>query len=379
MRVDIFTSRYAALGLALAALAACAPSRPDAPEPPVPGASQPETLDPNPGTDLYGDSLPPGAVARMGSINDKQGAGHIRVAVFSPDGKTVASAGDRIIRIWQVDSGKEIQRIEGHKTRIWSIAYSPDGKKLASSSCDMTTRIWEVASGQELFRIAEGAFAVAFSPDGKTLTTAGFFDNTIGHWDIESRTKRLEMKGHKYYIWSIAFSRDGKRLVSGSWDKTVRLWEVSTGLELLSIKTSEDRVNVAAIPSDEDYLTSDFKGRVYVVAISPGGEYVASSSSDQPARLWETATGKEMFKLGEFKSIARSLAFSPDGRTLAAGGDQEVRFYEVPSGRELHRTRSLDGSVLSVTYSPDGQKLATGLANSTILIWDVATLLKDRK
>jgi WD40 repeat protein len=148
---------------------------------------------------------------------------------FSPDGKTLASgSGDKTIRLWDVSSGRELQRLEGHADRINGLSFSPDGKTLASASDDKTIRLWDVSSGKELNRL-EGhtsfVKAVYFSPDGKTLAS-GSGDKTVRLWDANSGRELKRLEGHTDFVESISFSPDGKTLASASGDKTIRLWDL---------------------------------------------------------------------------------------------------------------------------------------------------------
>ncbi len=150
---------------------------------------------------------------------------------FSPDGKTLASGSeDKTVRLWDLASGREQQRLEGHTDRVSSVAFSPDGKSLASGSQDKTVRLWDLASGREQARL-EGhtsmVSSVAFSPDGKTLAS-GSWDNTVRLWAVASGREQARLGGHTNWVLSVAFSPDGKTLASGSRDATVNVTEIAT-------------------------------------------------------------------------------------------------------------------------------------------------------
>ncbi len=156
----------------------------------------------------------------------------INSIAFSPDSQTIATGNDDgSISLWEVATGQEVKRLAGHTESVWSVAYSPDGKTLASGSGDKTVRVWEVATGQEVKRLAghtSRVGSVAYSPDGKTLAS-GSDDKTVRVWEVATGQEVKRLAGHTSIVESVAYSPDGKTLASGSSDNTVRVWEVATG------------------------------------------------------------------------------------------------------------------------------------------------------
>ena len=174
-----------------------------------------------PKTDRYGDPLPPGAVARLGSLRFRNGDAIFSV-VFSPDGKYLATTANDKVRWWDVATAKQIREFRGHPYGIDCLAISPNGTVLASGSNDGTFRLWDIATGQEICCVQGhvlGIGSMAFSPDGKTLATAGR-DTKIRLWNASTRKKAQELAGHNNSILSITFSPNGKLLASGSEDGT---------------------------------------------------------------------------------------------------------------------------------------------------------------
>ncbi|MCA1852935.1 MAG: hypothetical protein LC647_11205, partial [Beggiatoa sp.] len=194
---------------------------------------------------------------------------------FSPDGKRLASGKHNTVWLWDAESGQPLGALMGHEGGVWSVAFSPDGKRLVSASDDKTVRLWDAESGQPvgppLKGHESGVRSVAFSPDGKRLASASEA-STVRVWDAESGYP-LEpplgpLDGHEF-ITSVAFSRDGKRLASASLDNTVRLWDAESGQPPLGPP-----------------LTGH-QGSVNSVAFSPDGKRLASASDDKTVRLWD--------------------------------------------------------------------------------------------
>ncbi|MDX2042062.1 MAG: protein kinase [Acidobacteriota bacterium] len=151
----------------------------------------------------------------------------LRSVTYSPDGKLLATAGgDQLIKIWNAETGQELGTLAGHQGEIWKLAFSPDGRTLASGSRDRTIRFWDVATGRELSRLdahSDSVYSVAFSPDGRRLASAST-DRTIKLWDVATRQELLTLRGHQGEVYSVAFSPDGQTLLSASGDRTARLW-----------------------------------------------------------------------------------------------------------------------------------------------------------
>jgi len=272
---------------------------------------------------------------------------------FSPDGKVLASgSNDNTVRLWDIDKGKMLAIINGHQSTVTSIAFSPDGKTLASGSNDNTIRLWDIEKG-EVLTIIKGhqntVTSIAFSPDGKTLAS-GSNDNTVRLWDIEKGEVLTIIKGHKRSVNSIAFSPDGKTLASGSYDNTVRLWDIEKGEILATIK--------------------GYKGSVKSVAFSPDGRTLASGRNDNTVRLWDVEKGEVLTTIKVHKGSVNSVAFSPDGKILASGSnDNTVRLWDIHKGEVLASFKGR--SVTSVAFSPDGRTMASGSNDNTVRLWDI--------
>ncbi|KAG1665978.1 hypothetical protein FOA52_003203 [Chlamydomonas sp. UWO 241] len=294
----------------------------------------------------------------------------VNTLAFSPDGKTLATGSeDATARLWDVATGKERAVLTGHSHGVTTLAFSPDGKTLATGSDDRTARLWDVATGKEravLTGHSNGVTTLAFSPDGKTLAT-GSDDRTARLWDVATGKERAVLTGHSNGVTTLAFSPDGKTLATGSRDDTARLWDVATGKERAVLTGHSGSVTTLAFsPDGKTLATGSTTPRVY-------GKTLATGSDDRTARLWDVATGKERAVLTGHSGVT-TLAFSPDGKTLATGSeDATARLWDVATGKERAVLTGHSHGVTTLAFSPDGKTLATGSRDDTARLWDVAT------
>jgi WD40 repeat protein len=248
----------------------------------------------------------------------------------------------------------DLLTLGGHTDAVNGVAYSPDGTRLASGSSDGTVRVWDAITGQEVLPPLRGhtgkITAAAYSRDGKKLASAGQ-DGTVRVWDAMAGRSI-----HTLRSWSraVAFSPDGRRLVSGEWS-VVRVWDVPTGQE---------------VPFSP--LTGHIAG-INGIAYSPDGRRFASASGDSMVRVWDATTGKVIFIFDETvaTSGATAVAFSPDGRRLATGSlEGLITVWDVATGRGLRTLTGHTSGVSSVAFSPDGTRLASSSLGGVIKVWD---------
>jgi WD40 repeat protein len=268
--------------------------------------------------------------ARDVVVDPEDDSDSLESVVFSPDGDTLASAGnDGVISLRDAASGKERARLEGHDGAIYELAFSSDGRTLASAGSDRTVRLWDTERPQTPARVLrdheEAVTSVAFSPNGRTLASAGGQDNTVRLWDVGSGDPvgRLSL-GDREAITSLAFSPDGRTLATGDSGGPVRLWDVRSR-EPIGEPLGRHEQGVGS------------------VAFSPDGRWLASASDDGTVRLWDVRAHRPVGEpLRAHEGGAFSVSFSSDGRTLASGGaDDEVRLWEGILWRDFDDLREM--------------------------------------
>ena len=296
----------------------------------------------------------------------------IMSVAFSPDGQRILTASwDGTAKLWEAAKGEEVltlnrhgneitaalssQTAKGRSARVFSAAFSPDGRRIVTGSTEGTAKVWEAASGRELLTLKghnDWVLWAAFSPDGQRIVTASE-DQTAKVWDAASGTNLLTLRGHANEITSVAFSPDGQRIVTGSTDETARVWDAASGKQLHKLTGHSDGV--------------------WPVAFSPDGQRIVIGSRDTTATVWETASGTRLLTLKGHSGTVDSVAFSPNGQRIVTGSDDgTAKLWEAATGRELLILKGHKGGVTSMAFSPDGQRIVSGSRDHTALVWQAA-------
>jgi WD40 repeat protein len=281
--------------------------------------------------------------------------GSAHKVVFSPDGRLIAASSgtEGTIEFRDAATGRTIDSWRAHETGIGSLAFSPDGKRLASAGFDTRVKLWDVANHRELRTFADHRSSVdrvAFQGDGRRLTGIAI-DGLVKTWDTESGSLVETLAGAPGFAASIALRPDGQRVVVGAWDGSLKIIETGSKREVGVIKGPAGAVSTSTYSGD--------------------GLQIALGNRDGSIRICDAETGQDRQILRGHRAKLNALAFSPDGRRLvSAGADGLVGVWEIGSGVALAGRRGHAGEVQGVAFSPDGQRIASAGVDATVRLWD---------
>jgi len=276
---------------------------------------------------------------------------------YSPEGKRLATGGlNGGVTIWDAAAGMELATIPAGGSWIEELTFSPDGRRLATGNMDGTGNIWDATTGAQLATFGEykesdkEILSMAFSPNGNHLVASGN-EGVIRVHDTKTGNEIMKLEGHNGQVGTLAYYPDGSRILSGCWDGTAKVWDADTGKELLTIR------------AEQDTLCGN-------IAISHDGILIATGTNKGSVILWDAETGKELNTWAAHNGAALRISFSPDDRRLASisRADSTVKVWGTATGTEL-MTLVPQQDVWDIAFSPDGRTIAA-LSVDGIILWE---------
>lgn len=346
-------------------------------------------------------------VERMRSVYSLPHESPVLRAVFSPDGRYVATGTDQgVLQLWNAQTGELERALVGHIGEVWYLAFTPDSQRLISGIFTLSSERrlieWEVATGEQLDIFEDTSTnsslnAFALSPDGRFAAVA-LIDGSFKVWDLREKRIIATYKSYNDTIYGLAFSPDGRQLFSGSIDGTGRLWDLTNGAQINEFDLGLVSYSLAPIPNQLNQLligSEDGKVRLWdieqeqaiyslahdsvvrSVAVSPDGSLAASTSSDGMLMLWNMVTGEQLHAIQAHVGPATSVVFTPDGlQVVSSGEDTLVKSWDVATGELLQTFQAHLSPINAVVVSADGQSAASGadagnFDQNTLVIWNM--------
>jgi WD40 repeat protein len=321
----------------------------------------------------------------------------VNTVTVSSNGKiAISGSNDSSIRVWDLESGREVRILRGHNDPVSAVALASDCKKVISGSWDNTLKVWDLKSGQQIQTLrghTRRVNAIAVSCDGEKAIS-GSWDNTLKVWDLKSGQEIQTLRGHNNPVNAVALTSDGMKAISGSWDNTLKVWDLKSGQEIQTLRGHNNPVNAVALTSDGMKAISgssdntlkvwDLKSgqeiqtlrghtrRVNAVAMSSDGRKAISGSHDETLKIWDLENGQEVQTLRGHTRQVNAVAVSSDGKkAVSTSGDATLKVWNLESGQEVHILRSHAVRVHAVAVSADGKKAMSASRDGTIKIWDI--------
>lgn len=283
---------------------------------------------------------------------------------FSPDGQLLVSGGGRndpIVHLWNVENGKHLGQLKGHQTRVLSMAIAPDSKTLVSGGEDALINLWDLEERQLIRTFAvhsSHVMSLAITPNGQTLISGGLDGLKIWNFQQQLFVETLLLLSP---IYSVAVHPNGTLLVTGGKKGEIVLWDMQPDChEILGCFVPQNNPNQGTLKGHTDAIAA--------LVFTANGEYLVSGSYDRTIKIWHLPTG-EVRELGQHLGQIHTLAIAPDGQTLASASIDGLKLWNLRSGQLLQTISDNVNAVQAVAFSPDGALLATGGENNTIKIW----------
>jgi WD40 repeat protein len=318
-----------------------------------------------------------------------------RVAI-SLDGRRAVSASYEALKVWDLETGRELRTLKGHSGSVFGVTISVDGRRAVSASLDKTLKIWDLETGRELRTLqghSDGVRDVAVSADGRRAVSASL-DKTLKIWDLETGRELRTLKGHSSYVVGVAVSADWRIAVSASEDSTLKVWDLGMGRELHTLKGHTNSVNdVALSPDGQRAVSASYDNTLKVwnlktgrelrtlkghsswvggVAISANGQRAVSASHDRTLKLWDLETGHVLLTLKGHSSYVEGVAVSADWRiAVSASQDKTLKIWDLEAGRELRVLKGHSGRIRGVAVSADRRIAVSASEDSTLKVWDL--------
>lgn len=281
----------------------------------------------------------------------------VYTVAWSPNGQRLASAGaDNTVQVWNAADGSYVYTYSGYDATIRSVAWSPDGQRLVSGSedKDQTEMVWNVTNGSNAYiyrGYTDGVNGVAWSPNGQRIASANR-SGTVAVWNVVDGSDVYIYRGHTSGVNAVAWSPDGQRIASGGRDATVQIMHATDASDVT--------------------LYHGHAGDVYAVAWSPDGQHIASGSYDRTVQVWNAVNKSHVFTYHGHTHMVYTVAWSPDGQHIASGSDDStVQVWNATNGNHVFTYHGHTDWVTAVAWSPDGQRIASSSLDSTVQVWEI--------